>query len=81
MSFRAWVLVPALAWATAAQPAAQSAHADIVNAQEQKVGTAETHAFGSGVRIDVNVSQLPPGRSQHRHRPPSENFGLGGWVE
>src|SRR5437879_8046444 len=38
-----------------------SGHADIVNAQGQKVGTATIHPSGSGVRIDVEVSQLPPG--------------------
>jgi Cu-Zn family superoxide dismutase len=38
-----------------------SGHADIVNAQGQKVGTATIHPSGSGVRIDVVVSQLSPG--------------------
>ena len=41
--------------------AALSGHADIVNAQGQKIGTATIHPSGSGVRIDVGVSQLPPG--------------------
>ncbi len=41
--------------------AALSGHADIVNAQGQKIGTATIHPSGSGVRIDVAVSQLPPG--------------------
>jgi len=40
---------------------AQSAHADIVNAQGQKIGAAEIRAAGSGIRIDVTVSGLPPG--------------------
>jgi superoxide dismutase, Cu-Zn family len=40
---------------------AQSARADIVNAQGQKVGTAEIRASGSGIRVDVSVSRLPPG--------------------
>ena len=43
------------------QQAPSSARADIVNAQGQKVGTATVHPSGSGVRIDVEVSQLPPG--------------------
>ena len=59
MSLRNLVLVPALLWATAGL--AQSAHADIVNAQGQKIGTAELRPSGGGVRIDVSVSQLPPG--------------------
>lgn len=63
MPFRNGVLAVALMWATAAfaQSAAQSAHADIVNAQGQKIGTATLHPSASGVRIDVEVSQLPPG--------------------
>jgi superoxide dismutase, Cu-Zn family len=40
---------------------AQSGHADIVNAQGQKIGTATIHQSGTGVRINVEVSQLPPG--------------------
>jgi Cu-Zn family superoxide dismutase len=43
------------------QSGAQPAHADIVNAQGQKVGTAKIRQTASGVRIDVQVSQLPPG--------------------
>lgn len=63
MPFRNGVLAVALMWTTAAlgQSAAQSAHADIVNAQGQKIGTATLHPSASGVRIDVEVSQLPPG--------------------
>ena len=40
---------------------AQSAHADIVNATGQKIGTATFAAAAGGVRIDVDVAQLPPG--------------------
>jgi superoxide dismutase, Cu-Zn family len=40
---------------------AQSAHADIVNATGQKIGTATFSADSGGVRIEVDVSQLPPG--------------------
>jgi Cu-Zn family superoxide dismutase len=40
---------------------AQSAHADIVNGRGDKVGTATFVPSAGGVRIDVNVSQLPPG--------------------
>jgi superoxide dismutase, Cu-Zn family len=39
----------------------QSAHADIVNATGQKIGTATFAAATGGVRIDVDVAQLPPG--------------------
>lgn len=38
-----------------------SGHADIVNAQGQKIGAAMIHPSDSGVRIDVEVSQLSPG--------------------
>ncbi|MGA9571267.1 MAG: superoxide dismutase family protein [Candidatus Acidiferrales bacterium] len=40
---------------------AQSAHADIVNATGQKIGTATFSASSGGVRVDVDVTQLPPG--------------------
>lgn len=46
--------------ATQAQMA-QSAHADIVNAEGQKIGTATLSPSSGGVRIDVDVSQLTPG--------------------
>jgi len=44
-----------------AQQKAYSAHADIVNAQGQKIGTATILPSSSGVRINVEVSQLLPG--------------------
>jgi Cu-Zn family superoxide dismutase len=40
---------------------AQSAHADIVNATGQKIGTATFAPSAGSVRIDVDVTQLPPG--------------------
>ena len=40
---------------------AQSAHADIVNATGQKIGTATFSPSADGVRIDVDVTQLPAG--------------------
>jgi Cu-Zn family superoxide dismutase len=43
------------------QQSASSGHADIVNAQGKKIGTAMIHPSDSGVRIDVEVSQLSPG--------------------
>jgi superoxide dismutase, Cu-Zn family len=43
------------------QQSASSGHADIVNAQGQKIGTAMIHPSDGGVRIDVEVSQLSPG--------------------
>ena len=63
MSFRNILMVPALLCATAAfgQGMVQSAHADIVNGQGQKIGTARFMATDAGVRIELNVSQLPPG--------------------
>jgi Cu-Zn family superoxide dismutase len=63
MLIRNCVLAAALVWTTAAfaQSAAQSAHADIANAQGQKIGTATIRQADGGIRIDVQVSQLPPG--------------------
>lgn len=43
------------------QQSALSGHADIVNAQGQKIGTAMIRPSDNGVRIDVEVSQLSPG--------------------
>lgn len=59
MSAFKWALIPAFLWATSGS--AQSAHADIVNGQGQKIGTAQIRPSGTGVRIDLNVSQLQPG--------------------
>jgi len=41
--------------------APKSAHADIMNAQGAKIGTAKFTATKDGVKIAVNVSQLTPG--------------------
>lgn len=56
-------LAAALVWSTAifAQSAGQGAHANIVNAQGQKIGTATIRQADGGIRIEVQVSQLPPG--------------------
>ncbi|HEY1467540.1 MAG TPA: superoxide dismutase family protein [Candidatus Acidoferrum sp.] len=43
------------------QTAPKSAHADIVNAQGQKIGTATFSPADGGVKIEVDVAQLPPG--------------------
>jgi Cu-Zn family superoxide dismutase len=63
MSFRNFLFIPALLCATAAfgQGAPKSAHADIVNAQGQKIGTAKIVAEKKGVKIEVKVAQLPAG--------------------
>ena len=44
-----------------AAAAANSAHADIANAQGTKIGTAQFTDYGHGVKIVVSVSQLSPG--------------------
>src|ERR1700691_5950652 len=60
-------LPPALARTTPTTPqkssaqVTQSAHADIVNATGQKIGTATFSPTSGGVRVDVDVTQLPPG--------------------
>lgn len=62
MFLRSLVVLPALLCASAAfGQAPKSAHADIVNAQGQKVGTAHIVAEKKGLKIEVQVSQLPPG--------------------
>jgi superoxide dismutase, Cu-Zn family len=40
---------------------ASTAHADIVNATGDKIGTATLVPSAGGVRIDLSVSQFPPG--------------------
>ena len=60
MSILNWALIPALLWASAGL-AQSEAHADIVDAQGKKIATAAFRASEKGVRIDVNVSGLPPG--------------------
>jgi superoxide dismutase, Cu-Zn family len=47
--------------AVRAQMTPQHAHADIVNSQGQKIGTATLSQTRSGVRIKLDASNLPPG--------------------
>jgi Cu/Zn superoxide dismutase len=63
MSFNKLTLLPALLCATAVlgQGTPKSAHADIVNAQVQKIGTAKILTAKEGIKIEVSVSQPPPG--------------------
>jgi superoxide dismutase, Cu-Zn family len=63
MHIRHFALLPALLIASAVfgQGSASSAHADLINAQGQKIGTALLAQTPSGVKIDVNIAQLPPG--------------------
>jgi Cu-Zn family superoxide dismutase len=66
MSYSKLVLVflPALLCSSVVfgQGAPKSAHAEIVNAQGQKIGTARIVPAKKGVKIEVNVSHLPPGK-------------------
>ena len=66
MSYSKLVLVflSALLCSTVAfgQAAPKSAHADIVNAQGQNIGSAKIVPAKKGVKIEVSVSQLPPGK-------------------
>jgi superoxide dismutase, Cu-Zn family len=63
MFYNKLTLLPALLCATAVfgQGAPKSGHADIVNAQGQKIGTAKILPAPKGLKIEVNVAQLPPG--------------------
>ena len=65
------LVVPSVIWLCSAlaarstyaipQQSAPSGRVDIVNAQGQKIGSAVIHSSASGVRIDLQASQLPPG--------------------
>lgn len=63
MNVRLFVLFCALLVATRAigQSSAFSAHADFINVQGQKIGTALLTETSVGVKIDVSLAQLPPG--------------------
>lgn len=63
MRVRYLVLLSAILVAPSAfgQSLTKTAHADFINAQGQKIGTAKLTQTRSGVKIDVNVAQLPPG--------------------
>jgi superoxide dismutase, Cu-Zn family len=43
------------------KPAEKTAHADVLNAKAEKIGTATLHEVQGGVRIDLDIAQLPPG--------------------
>jgi Cu-Zn family superoxide dismutase len=63
MHARNLLVIPAILCATAAfgQAAPKTAHADIVNAQGAKIGTAKLKAVSGGVQIKVSVAQLTAG--------------------
>ena len=63
MSLRSFLAVAALVCASTAsgQMMPQKAHADIVNAQGEKIGTAAFSQTDPGVAIKVDVSSLPAG--------------------
>jgi superoxide dismutase, Cu-Zn family len=63
MYARTFLMISALLCASVAfsQDAPKSAHADIMDAQGRKVGTARITAAADGVSILVNVEKLPPG--------------------
>src|SRR4029077_11189176 len=63
MKIRGFLFVPTVLVAMTAfgQAAPQHAHADILNAQGQKIGTAMLTQASGGVQIELTVSQLPPG--------------------
>jgi superoxide dismutase, Cu-Zn family len=63
MNFRLSILPAAfLMFVTISSAApAQSAHADIVNAQGATIGHAKFSTVSGGVKVSVNVSQLSPG--------------------
>jgi Cu-Zn family superoxide dismutase len=63
MDIRQLALVPGLLVATIVfgQSPSPPAHADLLNAQGQNIGTVMITQVANGVKIDVNVGKLPPG--------------------
>jgi len=65
MRFRIFLVIAVLLSLSAAVKMAaaahNSAHADIVNTQGTKIGSAKITHYGQGVKIVVKVTQLPPG--------------------
>lgn len=62
MRIHIWLILALLATATFAQtPAPKKAHADFVNGKGEKVGTATITPRDGGVKISINVVNLPPG--------------------
>ena len=63
MSFRNLLLVGALLLAVPAlaQKGASKAHANLVDGKGNKVGTATLTPAGKGVKVSVNLMNLPPG--------------------
>src|SRR5438045_3563113 len=61
--FRALLIIPAalLCSSIVFAQGPSMAHADIVNAKGEKIGTATVTPDKAGVKIVVNVTQLPPG--------------------
>ena len=65
MHVRSVLMIAGVLTVAAALPALaagpKSAHADIMNAQGAKIGTAKITSSGKGVKIALKVSQLTPG--------------------
>jgi Cu-Zn family superoxide dismutase len=63
MRLRHFALVSGLLVAPIAfgQGSATSAHADLISAKGQKIGSAVLTQKANGVQIDLNVADLPPG--------------------
>jgi superoxide dismutase, Cu-Zn family len=55
------LIAPALLLCAGAAHAQNSAHANIMNASGEKIGTATFTSTPDGVQISVDVAQLPPG--------------------
>src|SRR4051812_48359415 len=63
MTIRHFLVIPALLWAAAAfgQAAPTKAHANLMDAKGQKVGTATLSQAAGGVKIAANLANLPAG--------------------
>jgi hypothetical protein len=73
MSYKKLTLLPALVYATAVfgQGTSKSAHADIVNAQGEKIGTVKILPVKEGVKIVVKLLY----RHQHGAAPKHRQGG------
>ena len=87
MHVRNFLVIPSILCAAAAfgQTAPKSAHADILNAQGQNVGSAKFKATSGGVKIEVVVSQLADHgrliRELHRRRFGYADLGAAGMYD
>ena len=77
MSIRHFAVFPVLLVATAAfgQGSASSAHADFIGTRGEKIGKATITQTSNGVKLDVSVAGLPPGKQHGKDNPKGPHAG------